>query len=112
MICRSCQLRRANRPRGLCWTCYYTDGARERYPSTSKFGRRGAGIANRGQRLPVPTSALPGSPEKVAVLEERVARGEMLFHPADARVDGLRETREARRAFGGVGPRRDYSKAA
>jgi hypothetical protein len=36
-------------------------------------------------RIPTPTAFLPGSPGKVAVLAERAARGEQLFHPADAR---------------------------
>lgn len=40
MICRHCQKVRANRPRGLCWGCYYTPGVLELYPSTSKFAKR------------------------------------------------------------------------
>jgi hypothetical protein len=36
-------------------------------------------------RLPdQPTDALPGSPEKVAVLEERARLGVSLWHPLDA----------------------------
>jgi hypothetical protein len=34
--------------------------------------------------LPEPTDALPGTPEKLAVLEER-ARRQQLFHPDDAK---------------------------
>ena len=30
-----------------------------------------------------PTDALPGSPEKIRVLMQRVANGEELFHPDD-----------------------------
>lgn len=33
----------------------------------------------------MPVDALPGTPEKVAVLEKRAAHGEQLFHPADGR---------------------------
>ncbi len=33
--------------------------------------------------LPEPTDALPGTPEKVAVLEERARRGQQLWHPLD-----------------------------
>jgi hypothetical protein len=32
---------------------------------------------------PCPTAARPGTPEKVAVLEERAAAGLRLFHPMD-----------------------------
>jgi hypothetical protein len=39
-------------------------------------------------RLPAqPTDALPGSPEKVAVLEERARLGVSLWHPLDAPMD-------------------------
>lgn len=41
---------------------------REKYPSTSKYGRHGSD-GYRKAELPVPTSALPGTPEKVAALE-------------------------------------------
>lgn len=37
MICRHCSKFKANRPRGLCWKCYYTPGVRDLFPSTSKF---------------------------------------------------------------------------
>jgi hypothetical protein len=37
---------------------------------------------------PLPTTAPPGSPEKLAVLEERTRRKQALFHPADARYPG------------------------
>jgi hypothetical protein len=40
----------------------------------------------RGQAPPpwAPTPALPGSPEKVAVLRERFRLGQPLWHPQDA----------------------------
>lgn len=92
MLCRHCGRVPVNRPRGLCWSCYYKPGIREQYPSTSKFGRRGVGHSNRRCPLPAaPTSALPGSPEKVAILEQRASRGESLWHPNDAPMD--RESR-------------------
>jgi hypothetical protein len=39
-----------------------------------------------GQILPppAPTRALPGTPEKVAVLRERARLGQTLWHPLDA----------------------------
>ncbi|MCS7166236.1 MAG: hypothetical protein RMI91_01820 [Gemmatales bacterium] len=40
-------------------------------------------------RLPaVPTAALPGTPGKIEVMAQRAARGESLFHPQDATLDG------------------------
>src|SRR5437588_11408350 len=88
MACRHCGRNRVNRPRGLCWSCYYTPGVRERYPSTSKFARRGVGDFNgRAEVAPEPTSAPPGSAEKVRVLEERARLGLSLWHPMDAPMD-------------------------
>jgi hypothetical protein len=86
MNCRHCQRSKVNRPRGLCWSCYYRPGVRENYPSTSKFARRGVGNFCGSAPLPDPTSALPGSAEKLAVLEERARQRLSLFHPDDARV--------------------------
>ena len=33
--------------------------------------------------MPEPTDAIPGSAEKIAILEQRVQRGEVLHHPKD-----------------------------
>lgn len=88
MLCRHCQKVNSNRPRGLCWSCYYSPGVREQYPSTSKFARRGVGNFNGRSTLPpIPTDALPGSAEKLAILEERARLGVSLWHPADARLE-------------------------
>ncbi|HZT79292.1 MAG TPA: hypothetical protein VFA26_03670 [Gemmataceae bacterium] len=88
MLCRHCGRVPSNRPRGLCWSCYYTPGVREQYPSTSKFARRGLDDFNgRAPLPPAPTAALPGSPEKVAILEERARLRLSLWHPADAPMD-------------------------
>jgi hypothetical protein len=88
MRCRHCGHPRVNRPRGLCWSCYYKPGVRDCYPSTSKFARRGVTDFNgRFVLPPTPTRALPGSPEKVAVLEQRARLGQALWHPDDARFD-------------------------
>jgi hypothetical protein len=88
MMCRHCNRAHSNRPRGLCWSCYYTAGVRDQYPSTSKFARRGVTDFNGRIHLPSgPTSAMPGTREKVAILEQRAARGEALWHPADAPMD-------------------------
>jgi hypothetical protein len=61
---------------------------RELYPSTSKFARRGVGDFTRKAALAAePTDALPGTPAKVAVLEERARLGLCLWHPDDATLD-------------------------
>ena|SRR6516162_5500149 len=88
MKCRNCKRVESNRPRGLCWSCYYRPGVRELFPSTSKFARRGIGNGNVVVPLPSePTAAFPGFPEKVAVLEDRARQGVALWHPADAPMD-------------------------
>jgi ribosomal protein L37E len=85
MGCRHCGRQRVNRPRGLCWTCYYTPSIRARYASTSKFARRGiADIANGAAKPSEATGALPGTDEKLRILSERAERHESLWHPLDA----------------------------
>jgi hypothetical protein len=88
-VCRHCSQRNVNRPRGLCWSCYYTPGVKELYPSTSKYARRGVGNGSGPRPLPpAPTTAAPGTPEKVAVMERRAAARRAIFHPADSRWEG------------------------
>ena len=88
-ICRHCSKCKVNRPRGLCWSCYYTPGVKELYPSTSKYARRGVGNFSGNAPLPdAPTTAGPGTPEKLAVLEQRAKMKQALFHPADAKFEG------------------------
>jgi len=87
---KCCHCRRApkRRPRGLCWNCYYTPGVRDLYPTTSKYGRRGPGVGKRGTMLPpFATSAVPGSPEKILVLTQRLEQGFVLWHPDDATLE-------------------------
>jgi hypothetical protein len=79
MICRHCKQEcRRLRARGLCCDCFYQPEIRQQYPLL-------ATLAERGGAMPEPTDALPGTPEKVAVLEERARRRQALFHPLDAR---------------------------
>jgi hypothetical protein len=87
--CRHCSKSKVNRPRGLCWSCYYAPGVKEQYPSTSKYARRGVGNFSGNAPLPAaPTTAAPGTPEKLAVLEQRARLKQAIFHPADARYEG------------------------
>ena len=95
-ICKHCSKAKVNRPRGLCWSCYYSAGVKDLYPSTSKYARRGVGNGNANAPLPEPTTAVPGTPEKMAVLEMRAKMRQALWHPQDAgglRVDDFSETR-------------------
>jgi hypothetical protein len=85
-VCRHCKKNLACRPRQLCTTCHHWPGIREQYPvSDSPFASRGTGNGNSPSPLPAePTGALPGTPEREAVLSERASRGEALHHPGDA----------------------------
>ena len=88
-ICRHCRdaKRPVNRPRGLCWYCFYTPGVKELYPTFAP--RSSVGIFRAGfPAPPIPTTAAPGTPEKLAVLEKRARDGQHVFHPADARYEG------------------------
>ena len=93
MMCRHCHHGPISRPRGLCWSCYYTTGVRDLYPSTSKYGRRGLGNFNGKGTLPAPTDAPPGSPEKILVLMQRVQNRQELWHPEDADLTGAKRKR-------------------
>jgi hypothetical protein len=89
MLCRHCHTTVVSRPRGLCWSCYYTDGVRDMYPSISKFGRRGLrDFCGRGAAPSEPTDARPGSEAKVLVLIERARRRQALWHPDDVTLAG------------------------
>ena len=91
MRCQHCRQAPISRPRRLCWVCYYKPGVRDLYPSTSKYGRHGVGNINGNRPLPAfPTDALPGSPEKIAVLAMRAQLKQSLWHPDDATFAGPR----------------------
>lgn len=88
-VCKHCSKAKVNRPRGLCWSCYYTPGVKDQYPSTSKYARRGVGNFNGNAPIPCePTIYPPGTPEKMAVLEERAKLKQALWHPLDAQYEG------------------------
>jgi hypothetical protein len=94
--CRHCRRGKVARPRGLCWNCYYEPGVRELYPAAIKYQWRGPGVGRRHSLPPpFPTSAAPGSPEKILVLTQRLEQGFDLWHPDDATMDGGAELSEA-----------------
>jgi hypothetical protein len=85
-VCKRCRTRAVTRPRGLCWSCYYTPGVRQQHESGSPYARRGSGLRGSGAVPASPTDAPPGSREKMRVMHARALRGESLFHPLDNRV--------------------------
>jgi hypothetical protein len=83
-MCWNCKRKFCNRPKGLCWRCYYRTDAQSRYVPTSKYALRGIGNGMKGGlKACEPTSVRPG-PEKVAVMAARAEAGESLWHPLDA----------------------------
>ena len=87
MFCRHCRKAPVARPRGLCYRCYTSVAIRELYPiMRCPASYRGVvdfyGVPNAPAE---PTAALPGTPEKIAVLQERAGRGLALWHPEDGR---------------------------
>jgi hypothetical protein len=85
-ICIHCEAKKATRPRGLCWTCYYTPDILAYYPIVSKYAVGGFGQSINGKQDDKPTHARPGSEEKILILQSRAKRNKMLFHPLDARL--------------------------
>lgn len=82
--CLHCRSPRPTRPRGLCNRCYRDRSVRDRFPAHSKFARRGVGDFNgKTSQAALPTSALPGTEEKIRVLGERARLGLHLWHPHD-----------------------------
>lgn len=57
-------------------------------------GAEGVGRPGDGKRQDVPTSAYPGTPEKLAVLEYRAANGLCLWNPNDAGMATARSTQD------------------
>lgn len=82
--CRVCGLKPSNRPRGLCWRCYYSTGVRELAPVRARcHGSRLVNPTADGHAPASATEAAPGTPEKVSELEARALNGEALWHPGD-----------------------------
>ena len=87
-VCRHCKFRAAcsgrNVKRGLCWKCAQDPAIRVLYPSTSKYANKQFLNFYGSAPLPHdPTDAPPGSLAKMAVMQQRLERGELLCHPDD-----------------------------
>jgi len=84
-ICRHCRRRSVNRPRGLCGGCYYRDGVRDLYPpADERFSSslpHAAKYRNPNRPASRPTTALPGTPEKVQEMRRRVRYGQAIDPP-------------------------------
>lgn len=84
--CRHCGRNRVNRPRGLCWTCYYTPAISNLYPSTHKHAPKCHGSTRNVPPPRAPTEAPVGSAAKVEVLAGRADSRTSLWHDGDSRV--------------------------
>jgi small neutral amino acid transporter SnatA (MarC family) len=84
-VCLHCKTRRRARAGGLCHGCYFTPAIRMMYPPTEHPKHYSSPVGQKAPtRLPTPTSARPGTEEKVRVLAQRAGSGEQLWHPLDA----------------------------
>jgi hypothetical protein len=85
--------------RGLCNVCYDNLSIRRNYPLLNGMGAKSRGHGLQGVDTPTlgrktppwPTTALPGTPEKIVVLEWRASKGYSLWHPQDAKWDQARK---------------------
>src|SRR5262249_59341986 len=75
------------RPGAVACPCPPPPGPAPPPPPRRRPPRRGVADSNGRAKLPEPTDALPGTPEKVRVLEERARLGQALWHPLDAKLD-------------------------
>lgn len=82
-VCAHCQSCVNLYDKGLCWSCVSNDEVRGKALPLSKFGRRGRGLRGVGNHPPFSTRALPGTEEKIRVMELRASLGCSLFHEDD-----------------------------
>lgn len=83
-LCRHCKVVKVSRPRGLCWCCFYNTKIRAKYPINQRTAGRGHGKLLGARPVPpTSTSAYPGTPEKIVVMERRARYRFQIFHPLD-----------------------------
>lgn len=94
--CENChtryRLESGSRP--LCSACLHNPEVLLRFPlpeEMKKFAeKKGLGANVKRPKKPrTPTMAEPGSPEKMAVMHNRVLNGETLHHPRDLKISGM-----------------------
>lgn len=89
-MCVECGNRVAHHCGRLCRRCWSDHAVRDRHPKIRPAGAS-RGLGHTPPKLACrPTSALPGTAEKIEVLRLRVLNGEALFHPADPVCDRRR----------------------
>jgi hypothetical protein len=88
MVCPHCKKDKVCQTRGLCTSCYSDIEIRAQYPLRGRQATFGPGnFYGPGKPGAAPTSALPGSEAKIAVLTERVRLGQKLWHPEDGKIE-------------------------
>jgi hypothetical protein len=86
--CGNCQRMIGNRRRTLCPACYAKPRIRFKFQPVRRFVGERVNIRSAPNGVaPYPTTARPGTDEKVRVLVWRVESGYELWHPEDARMD-------------------------
>jgi hypothetical protein len=86
--CRHCRRAAGKRfRRGLCWKCYGTPEIRSQYTALPggfiSDPQLSAAAKRKLLRSWKQTTAFPGTPEKVQILEDRVRLRQPLWHPLD-----------------------------
>ena len=76
-ICLHCGAGRKSSRAGLCLPCFRVKEIRERYQAQHVWDLRPP------TQLPSPTDTYPGSEARIRVLEDRLDKGLILFHPGD-----------------------------
>jgi hypothetical protein len=89
-LCQHCKERCVKYPpRQLCRNCGVDPVIRVMYRAVrAEYNRQGLGnkgMVYRAEERLLPTGALPGTEEKVRVMEQRLLSGQPLHHPDDAR---------------------------
>jgi hypothetical protein len=85
-LCLHCGGNAKHGSRGLCCRCYKRLEIRARYPVIRDCARTvGLGIMTPHDKPVASTDALPGTPEKIEAMGQRLAMGCTLYHPDDAR---------------------------
>src|SRR5262249_319290 len=88
-VCLECKRRPGDRRRGLCWSCFRSKKVRMKFPSFAtcpQLRPRGHKALSRKRREDAarPTGALPGTPEKILILQLRACCRLPLFVAGDA----------------------------
>lgn len=97
----------AARPKRLCWLCYYNPDINKQYELTSIYANRGPNPGyKQSSAPPSSTQALPGSEEKILVMEERLSKGFGLHHSGDLKQKIVTSKGRERFNVNAIGP--DY----